>query len=88
MKPLRKYDLVLMLYFPRRLKGQTPTPTPGSEDDDDDYENYDEYTPFLVEMNIKEFKVVVYQKKPAREMVEGGFLDKKCKLAFSLINNF
>lgn len=77
--PLIKYDRVLMPYFPRRQKFGTPTPTPdGGSDYDADY-TQDDYTPFLIKLKPKDYKVTIYYKKPIFGVTEGSILEHKCK---------
>lgn len=77
--PLKKYDKVLMLYFPRRAKNATPTPDGSVSEADYD----DDYTPFLIKMKPKEYKVTLYYKKPLREVTEESSLYLKRKLPLS-----
>ena len=60
-----QYDVILMLYFPKMVKPQTPTP--GDSDEEDDYQQQLEtfennYTPFLMELHPKSNQIKLFFK--------------------------
>ena len=82
---LTRYDVLLMLYFPKKMT-VTPTPTPDDESEystpnGDEATRYDqEYTPFLMELYPRTNKIKLYYKPlidETNEAVEENFDNKR-----------
>ena len=83
---LTRYDVLLMLYFPKKMQS-TSTPTPGEDESEystpqgDNDAIYDqEYTPFLMELYPRNNKIKLYYKPlvdETNEEIEENFDNKR-----------